>query len=100
MGGPGSSPERQSGGGALGTSPLGRAASVRPSRSLVLYGSFLEADSDVVPSGHPMSEVIFEEEQSSDVTVFVSRETKHNYGLSRPLLPQESPTLPSLCWLD
>lgn len=73
---------------------------MRSSLSLVLHGSFLDADADVVPFGHPMSEVIFEEKQSSDVTVFVSRETKHNYGLPRPLLPQEPSTLSSLCWLD
>lgn len=66
----------------------------------MLHGTFLDADSDVVPFGHPMSEVIFEEEQSIDVIVFVSPETKHNYGLPRPLPSQEPSTLPSLCWLD
>lgn len=61
MHGPESSPGRQSGGGSLGVSPLWHAASMRPSLSLVLHGSFPNADPDVVP---PMSGVIFEKEQS------------------------------------
>lgn len=72
MDGPETSPGRLSGGGDLGTSPSLQAASMRFSLSLMLHDTFLGANSDVVPSGHPMSEVIFEEEQSSDVTVFVS----------------------------
>lgn len=75
MDSPETSPGRLSGGGDLGTSLSLQAASMRFSLSLVLHDTFLGANSDEVPSGHPMSEVIFEEEQSSDVSFCVLRDT-------------------------
>lgn len=52
---------------------------MEPSLSLVrLCSSFLDADSYVVHFGQLMPEFSFEEEESSDVTVYVSLETKHS----------------------
>lgn len=92
MHGPESSPGRQSGGGSLGVSPLWHAASMRPSLSLVLHGSFPNADPDVVP---PMSGVIFEKEHS----LCVPRD-QAQFWTSQTAPATEPSTLPSLCWLD